>query len=100
MRTALLFVSVLGPALPMLAQAADAPAASTGDEVPAEPVPDVAPKPGWEVALLSPNPALERELGFPLRMAARTTNGGIPVRIMVGQVPAGARSKPREATHQ
>lgn len=51
MRTALLFVSVLGPALPMLAQAADAPAASTGDEVPAEPVPDVAPKPGWEVAL-------------------------------------------------
>ena len=43
--------------------------------------------PGWEVALLSPDHALERALGFPLRMAARTTNGGIPVRIMVGQVP-------------
>jgi len=45
--------------------------------------------PGWEVALLSPDHALERALGFPLRMAARTTNGGIPVRIMVGQVPTG-----------
>ena len=46
--------------------------------------------PGWEVALLSPDQALERQLGFPLRMAARTTNGGIPVRIMVGRVPTGA----------
>jgi putative N6-adenine-specific DNA methylase len=43
--------------------------------------------PGWEVALLSPDQALERALGFPLRMAARTTNGGIPVRLMVGRVP-------------
>jgi putative N6-adenine-specific DNA methylase len=43
--------------------------------------------PGWEVALLSPDQALERQLGFPLRLAARTTNGGIPVRIMVGRVP-------------
>ncbi|HEX7978269.1 MAG TPA: hypothetical protein VF461_06680 [Gemmatimonadaceae bacterium] len=43
--------------------------------------------PGWQVALLSPDQALERQLGFPLRMAARTTNGGIPVRIVVGQVP-------------
>jgi putative N6-adenine-specific DNA methylase len=43
--------------------------------------------PGWEVALLSPDQALERELGFPLRLAARTTNGGIPVRLMVGRVP-------------
>jgi putative N6-adenine-specific DNA methylase len=42
--------------------------------------------PGWEVALLSPDQALERALGIPLRMAARTTNGGIPVRIMVGRV--------------
>ena len=46
--------------------------------------------PGWEVALLSPDQALERQLGFPLRMAARTTNGGIPVRIMVGRVPTAA----------
>jgi putative N6-adenine-specific DNA methylase len=43
--------------------------------------------PGWEVALLSPDQALERELGFALRLAARTTNGGIPVRLMVGRVP-------------
>ena len=51
--------------------------------------------PGWEVALLSPDQALERQLGFPLRMAARTTNGGIPVRIMVGRVPVGAPKVPR-----
>jgi putative N6-adenine-specific DNA methylase len=47
--------------------------------------------PGWEVALLSPDQALERELGFPLRPAARTTNGGIPVRLMVGRVPTHPR---------
>jgi putative N6-adenine-specific DNA methylase len=47
--------------------------------------------PGWEVALLSPDQALERQLGFPLRMAARTTNGGIPVRIMVGHLPMSPR---------
>jgi len=51
--------------------------------------------PGWEVALLSPDQALERQLGFSLRMAARTTNGGIPVRIMVGRVPVGAPKVPR-----
>jgi putative N6-adenine-specific DNA methylase len=43
--------------------------------------------PGWQVALLSPDQALERQVGMPLRLAARTTNGGIPVRIVVGQVP-------------
>jgi putative N6-adenine-specific DNA methylase len=42
--------------------------------------------PGWRVALLSPDPALERQLRVPLRVAAVTTNGGIPVRIMVGEV--------------
>lgn len=47
--------------------------------------------PGWRVALLSPDPALERQLQLPLRVAAQTSNGGIPVRIVVGQVPA----KPR-----
>jgi putative N6-adenine-specific DNA methylase len=47
--------------------------------------------PGWGVALLSPDQALERELGFPLRLAARTTNGGIPVRLMVGRVPTSPR---------
>jgi putative N6-adenine-specific DNA methylase len=43
--------------------------------------------PGWQVALLSPDQALERQLDLPLRLAARTTNGGIPVRIVVGQIP-------------
>jgi putative N6-adenine-specific DNA methylase len=42
--------------------------------------------PGWRVALLSPEGALERQLGLPLREVARTTNGGIPVRLMVGEV--------------
>jgi putative N6-adenine-specific DNA methylase len=51
--------------------------------------------PGWRVALLSPDPVLERQLQLPLRVAAQTSNGGIPVRIVVGRVPArsgGARS--------
>ena len=44
--------------------------------------------PGWRVALLSPDPALERQLKIPLRVAATTSNGGIPVRLMVGDVPS------------
>jgi putative N6-adenine-specific DNA methylase len=42
---------------------------------------------GWRVALLSPDPALERQLGIPVRVAATTTNGGIPIRLVVGEVP-------------
>jgi putative N6-adenine-specific DNA methylase len=41
---------------------------------------------GWRVALLSPDAALERQLGIPLRMVTRTSNGGIPVRLVVGEV--------------
>jgi putative N6-adenine-specific DNA methylase len=41
---------------------------------------------GWHVALLSPDPALERQLGLPLRVVAQTSNGGIPVRLVVGDV--------------
>lgn len=41
---------------------------------------------GWQVALLSPDVGLERQLGIPLRSVARTTNGGIPVRLIVGEV--------------
>jgi putative N6-adenine-specific DNA methylase len=41
---------------------------------------------GWRVALLSPDPALERQLGVPLRVVAQTSNGGIPVRLVVGDV--------------
>ena len=48
--------------------------------------------PGWQVAILSPDPALERQLRIPLRVVASTSNGGIPVRMVVGQVPAGGAS--------
>lgn len=46
--------------------------------------------PGWRVALLSPDAALERQLRIPLRAVASLSNGGIPVRIMVGDVPGRA----------
>jgi putative N6-adenine-specific DNA methylase len=39
---------------------------------------------GWTVVLLSPDPALDRQLGFPVRVLASTSNGGIPVRIISG----------------
>ena len=43
--------------------------------------------PGWRLTLLSPDAGLERQLKIPLSVVARTTNGGIPVRIVVGTVP-------------
>jgi putative N6-adenine-specific DNA methylase len=43
--------------------------------------------PGWRVALLSPDPALDRQHRLPLKAVATTSNGGIPVRLMVGDVP-------------
>ena len=42
---------------------------------------------GWRLAVLSPDAALERQLRILLRPAAATSNGGIPVRIMVGDIP-------------
>lgn len=42
---------------------------------------------GWRFALLSPDAALDRQLRIPMRAAASLSNGGIPVRIMVGDVP-------------
>ncbi|HKP16699.1 MAG TPA: hypothetical protein VJT85_11550 [Gemmatimonadaceae bacterium] len=45
--------------------------------------------PGWRVTLLSPEVSLERQLRIPLHVVARTTNGGIPVRIVSGEVPRG-----------
>lgn len=39
--------------------------------------------PEGDVALLSPDPALDRQLGVPLQVAAATRNGGIPVRVLV-----------------
>ncbi|HEU4722055.1 MAG TPA: hypothetical protein VFS59_11890 [Gemmatimonadaceae bacterium] len=44
--------------------------------------------PGWRVTLLSPDPALERQLQIPVHVVTRTTNGGIPVRIVSGVVPS------------
>jgi putative N6-adenine-specific DNA methylase len=41
---------------------------------------------GWRIALLSPEPALERQLRMPLRVVAQTSNGGIPIRLVVGEV--------------
>ena len=42
--------------------------------------------PGWRVTLLSPDAALERQLGIRVRMVAQTTNGGIPVRVVTGEI--------------
>lgn len=50
---------------------------------------------GWRVALLSPDPALERQLGVPVHVVAQTTNGGIPVRLVVGEVVADNPAGPR-----
>ena len=41
---------------------------------------------GWRIAVLSPDPALERQLGISVRVVAQTTNGGIPVRLVVGDI--------------
>ena len=41
---------------------------------------------GWRIAVLSPDPALERQLGISVRAVAHTTNGGIPVRLVVGDI--------------
>ena len=43
--------------------------------------------PGWRVTLLSPDAALERQLQIPMQIVARTTNGGMPVRIVSGTIP-------------
>ena len=42
---------------------------------------------GWRVALLSPEPALDRQLRIPLSSVASLINGGIPIRLMVGDIP-------------
>jgi putative N6-adenine-specific DNA methylase len=51
--------------------------------------------PGWRVALLSPDATLERQLRLPLHPIAQTSNGGIPVRLMVGEVPGRASGSGR-----
>jgi len=42
---------------------------------------------GWSFGLLGADPALERQIGLDLESAVKTSNGGIPVRILVGRVP-------------
>lgn len=43
---------------------------------------------GWQLALLSPDARLTSQLGFSMRTALQTTNGGIPVRMEVGAIPS------------
>jgi putative N6-adenine-specific DNA methylase len=40
---------------------------------------------GWTIAVLSADRALERQIQLPLHEKFRTKNGGIPVRLVVGQ---------------
>jgi putative N6-adenine-specific DNA methylase len=41
--------------------------------------------PGWKLALLSANRQLEGQIGVRFSEALRTVNGGIPVRLVVGE---------------
>ena len=50
--------------------------------------------PGWRFALLSADPALERQLRFRLEPIFRTSNGGIDVRLVTGDVPADRGAEP------
>jgi len=40
---------------------------------------------GWALAILSADPAMDRQTGLELRELFRTSNGGIPVRLMAGK---------------
>ncbi len=43
---------------------------------------------GWRLVLFSPDARLTAQLGFPVAPVLATTNGGIPVRVETGDVPA------------
>jgi putative N6-adenine-specific DNA methylase len=49
---------------------------------------------GWRFALLSADPQLERQLRFRLEPILRTSNGGIDVRVVAGEVTAGLGADP------
>ncbi len=51
-------------------------------------------RPGWRLALLSADRALERQLELPLEERLRTRNGGIPVRVVTAPAQAPARRPP------
>lgn len=42
-------------------------------------------RPGWTVALLSPDPRLDSRVGIPFQTVATTRNGGLAVRMLVGR---------------
>ena len=42
---------------------------------------------GWTIAFLSADRAMEAQLKLPLSEALRFRNGGIPVRLIQGEVP-------------
>ncbi len=47
--------------------------------------------PGWHLAMLSADRDLERQVGLPFIEQWKTTNGGIPVRLIVAEVSADAK---------
>ena len=53
--------------------------------------------PGWNVAFVSADPALERQVRVPLEPILRTSNGGIKVRVVTGTVPPHRASAPGTA---
>jgi putative N6-adenine-specific DNA methylase len=50
--------------------------------------------PGWRFALLSADPQLERQLRLRIEPILRTSNGGIDVRVVAGEVAAGLGGDP------
>ena len=46
--------------------------------------------PGWQLALLSANPRLDAQLQLSFEERLRTRNGGIPVRLLLAEVPVDA----------
>jgi putative N6-adenine-specific DNA methylase len=43
---------------------------------------------GWRIAVMAP-PQLDRALGIPVRPALRTTNGGLRIAFLAGEIPNG-----------
>jgi putative N6-adenine-specific DNA methylase len=44
-------------------------------------------RPGWTLALLSADRQLDAQVRIPFEQRVSTKNGGIPVRVIVGEVP-------------
>jgi putative N6-adenine-specific DNA methylase len=55
-------------------------------------------RPGWQVALLSADRTLERQTRLTLEERFRTSNGGIPVRLMIGVAGGRLDRKQRRVT--